>query len=96
MKVWQCIGCGRIEEPRECVGVCQFARIDVVHAWQHEQALGEERARWAGLERLAHRLAHATPRAGEWERGYRALQEEARRLLGVRSGTTTSRRSRLP
>ena len=33
------------------------------------------------LESLARRLAQTRPRAGEWERSYRALQEEARRAL---------------
>ena len=96
MKAWQCIGCGRIEAPQTCVGVCEYGRIEVMHTWEHEQALGEERARWAGYEKLVDRLARVTPRAGEWERTYRALQDEARRLAGVRSDTTPSRRSRPP
>ena len=96
MKAWQCIGCGRIEAPQTCVGVCEYGRIEVMHTWEHEQALEEERRRWARYEKLVHRLARVTPRAGEWERTYRALQDEARRLAGVRSDTTPSRRSRPP
>lgn len=82
MKAWQCIGCGRIDAPQTCVGVCEYARIEVMHTWEHEEALAGERERRAALESLVHRLARVTPRAGEWERSFRALQEEARRLAG--------------
>ena len=35
------------------------------------------------LQALVRQLASATPRNGEWERSYRALQEQARRTLAV-------------
>jgi len=81
VKAWQCIGCGRIEAPQTCVGVCDFNRIEIVYGFEHEKVLEAERSRAAGFEALARRLAAITPRASEWERTYRALQEEARRLL---------------
>jgi len=79
-----CIGCGRIEAPQPCVGVCEDRKVRLVDAADHEAALAllheaEERA--AALEGLVRRLARTRPRAGAWEQSYRALQEEAQRAL---------------
>jgi len=79
--VWECIGCGKIEMLRPCIGVCKDAKVDLVYAWQHEAALAEAAGRAAALEGLVRRLACVTPRAGEWESSYRALQAEARQVL---------------
>jgi len=83
-KVWQCIGCGRIDGPQPCVGVCQDRKAELVYASEYEEAFwraekAEERV--ATLEAFVRRLAWTTPRAGEWERSYRGLQEDARRAL---------------
>lgn len=81
VKAWQCIGCGRIEAPQECVGVCEFKRLEMVYLFEHEQALAAERARCEPLEALVRHLARITPREGEFERSWRALQEQARRAI---------------
>ncbi len=81
VNVWQCIGCGRIEAPQTCVGVCQYGKVEMIYAGEHDEALAKVRDRSARFEALARRIAGITPRAGECERTYRALQEEARRLL---------------
>lgn len=85
VKAWQCIGCGTIEAPQTCIGVCDYRKVQFVYAQEHEQALARLRAAHEaareGLERLARRLAHTHPREGEWERSYRALQQQARQLL---------------
>ena len=81
VKAWQCIGCGRIEAPQECVGVCDFRRLEMVHAFEHEKALADERRRSDRLESLVRHLARITPRQGEWERSWKALQADARRVL---------------
>lgn len=83
---WQCIGCGRIEAPQTCVGICQDRKVAFVYADEHERTLTElklahERA--AALEALARQIAWSTPRQGEWEHSYRALQAQARRVLGA-------------
>jgi hypothetical protein len=83
VKAWQCIGCGRIEAPQECVGVCEFKRLEMVYLFEHEQALAAERAKCERLEALVRRLARITPRAGEFERARRALQDEARQALAA-------------
>jgi hypothetical protein len=84
ISAWQCIGCGRIEGPQPCVGVCQDKKVTFVSAEAYDLALARMRqaeARLAALESLANRMALAKPRAGEWEKSYRALQDEARRAL---------------
>jgi hypothetical protein len=77
IKVWQCIGCGRVEGPAQCIGVCQDRIAELVD-------VSELRAAQAEVDRLRALLTwvtHTTPRDGEWERTYRAFQEKARALL---------------
>ncbi len=86
VKAWQCIGCGRIEAPQTCIGVCQDRKVQFVYAHEHEEALAkarQEEQRADILEALVHQLAHTTPRTGEWEQCYRALQNQARRTLAA-------------
>ena len=81
---WQCIGCGRIEAPQNCVGICQDRRVEFVYASEHAQALHDLAAATRerdALHRLVRRLAFTKPREGEWERSYRMLQQEARAVL---------------
>jgi uncharacterized membrane protein len=83
-KVWQCIGCGRIDGPQPCVGICQDRKAELVYASEYEEQFwraekAEERV--AVLEALVRRLAWTTPRAGDWERSYRELQRGARDAL---------------
>ncbi len=84
LKAWQCIGCGKIEAPQTCIGVCQDRRVEFVYAADHKELLAQLRA----SERHAHaacallrRLASTKPHDREWERSYRVIQEQARRVL---------------
>ena len=77
LKVWQCIGCGRIDHPQPCVGICQDRKTELVAAADYRRS----EARVAELEALLRRMVRTTPRAGEWERSWRALQQEAAALL---------------
>ena len=84
LDAWQCIGCGRIEGPQPCVGVCQDRKVQFVAASEHArllERLAEAEQRRAALEGLVRRLATTRPREGAWERSYRTLQAEARRIL---------------
>ena len=86
IEAWQCIGCGRIEAAQNCIGICEDRKVQFVYATEYERAIAELNAVRARLDQLlafAQRLAWTTPRAEEWERSYRALQTEARRLLAV-------------
>jgi hypothetical protein len=84
VNAWQCIGCGKIEAPQTCIGVCQDRRVEFVYASDHKELLAQLRA----TQRHAHaasavlrRLASTKPHDREWERSYRAIQEQARRVL---------------
>ena len=86
VKAWQCIGCGKIEVPQTCIGVCQDRKVEFVYASEHSEALAElaQARRRAGLlEALVRRLAATNPRQGGWEHSYRALQEQARATLAA-------------
>jgi hypothetical protein len=75
MKAWQCIGCGRLESQQPCIGICQDRPVELVYASDYEE-----------MVKIVRQLAYASPRDGEWERSYRALQAQARKVLKLASG----------
>ncbi len=89
--VWRCQDCGGIDAPQPCIDVCIWGPADWVDVISYES----ERSRAAfdreveqSLAGLLRRLAFATPRDGQWERSWRALQSQARlafQLRGSRS-----------
>ncbi|MCW5568418.1 MAG: hypothetical protein KIS84_09335 [Dokdonella sp.] len=84
LMVWRCIGCGRIEGPQPCIGVCEDRKAELVNASDYDDALARlaaARARTQPLIALVRQLAGTTPREGEWESTYRALQARARETL---------------
>jgi hypothetical protein len=86
IKAWQCIGCGRVEAPQNCIGVCQDRKVELVYAAEHEDALAQlehARGQVSALLTLVRRLASTKPREHEWERSYRALQAQACALLAT-------------
>ncbi|MEO6929737.1 MAG: hypothetical protein ABI190_11280 [Casimicrobiaceae bacterium] len=86
VKAWQCIGCGRIEAPQTCIGICEYRKVDFVHADEYGALLAEAtvaRQRQDLLVTLARKLAHTTPRDGQWDRSYRAMQDLARHALAA-------------
>lgn len=81
---WQCIGCGRLEAPQNCIGVCQDRKVELVTAWDHAEvllALEDANERIAALEGVLAKLVRTTPREGAWKESWLALQTEARRVL---------------
>lgn len=88
MTAWQCIGCGRLEGPQNCIGICEDRKVQLVYASQLDAAVADaERARRPSeaLLALVRQLALTTPRAAEWEHSYRALQDRARQVLAMRA-----------
>jgi hypothetical protein len=77
VKAWQCIGCGKIEAPQTCIGVCRDQRVEFVYASDHEEVLAHLRAAASVLRTLA----STRPHDDEWERSYRVMQAQARRVL---------------
>lgn len=88
VEAWRCIGCGRIEAPRPCIGICEDRKVRLVDAVRHEAALlrlRDAESRVGALEGVVRRLAQTRPRAGAWEQSYRALQDEAQGALAALS-----------
>jgi len=84
VKAWQCIGCGKIDAPQTCIGVCQDRKVEFVYAFEHEEALAQlsvARRQAEALGTLVRRLARTNPHNDAWEHCYRALQEHARGIL---------------
>jgi hypothetical protein len=94
IKAWQCIGCGKIEAPQTCIGICQDRRVEFFYASDHEQVLAELEqlsAQRDVLVRALRKLAFTTPRTDDWRGAFRGAQDEARRalaLLRTESGAT--------
>jgi hypothetical protein len=84
VKAWQCIGCGRLDGPAPCVGICQDRPVELVPAARHEQALAEAArlaARVAALEASLRRIVATRPKPGGWEHSYGAMKAQAARAL---------------
>lgn len=77
IEAWKCVGCGRLQAERACIGVCTDKRVELVEAadyaalaWRVEE-----------LEAALALIARVTPRPGALEASWIALQARARALL---------------
>lgn len=80
LTAWECKGCGRVDAPGSCIGVCEDRRTEFVRAADYDAALTEAGRLRDRVERLAavlRQLAGTIPRNGGWEGSYRALQRRA-------------------
>lgn len=77
ISAWQCTGCGRIEAPQPCLGICQDRAVALVHPDAHRKLRSDN----AQMRELILRLARTCPHEGQWEASYRALQVRAVGLL---------------
>ena len=75
---WRCIGCGKVDAPRPCVGICQDRRFELVDAADYDAL----RLRVQALEGALALIARVTPREDRLAESWQALQGLARRLLG--------------
>ena len=75
---WRCIGCGKVDAPRPCVGVCQDRKVELVDAAEYDALL----ARTRELEAALALIARVTPREDALPASWRALQARARAVLG--------------
>jgi hypothetical protein len=83
---WQCIGCGRIEAPQQCIGVCSDRKVELANAADLDAALARAAASSRQAEVLAavvRQIANTTPREGACARTWRALQKRARAALAT-------------
>lgn len=86
IQAWQCIGCGRIEAPQPCIGVCKDRKVFFAGKDEHERVLAENAALQARLRRahaMLQRFALAKPNPDQWERSWTALQSELREALAL-------------
>lgn len=86
IQAWQCIGCGKIEAPQTCIGVCQDRKVFMVGKDEHERALAATLALQAQLERargMLLRFGQAEPKPAHWEDSWRALQAQVREVLAT-------------
>ena len=84
------VGCGKIEAPQPCIGVCQDRKILTVGKDDYERALATARnlqRQLHGTHALLAQLAWSVPRGGQWELSWRALQARARELLATLATT---------
>lgn len=84
IQAWQCIGCGRIEAPQTCIGVCRDRKVLMVGKDDYERARAEAEALQARLAAVHARLLRfglATPHEGRWEAAWQALQAQLREVL---------------
>lgn len=84
IEAWQCIGCGRVEAPQTCIGVCRDRKVQLVGLADFEQVCSEAdalRARLSDVRRELQRFALATPHAGRWDAAWESLQASVRTLL---------------
>jgi hypothetical protein len=86
INVWRCIGCGRIEGPQPCIGVCEDRKDELVFAADHDREISRVRGEMENLAVVLRQIAYTTPHKGECERTWDALQKRARSVLETLSG----------
>jgi hypothetical protein len=83
---WRCIGCGKVDAPQTCIGICQDRRVELVDAADYDQLAAEReqlRAQCATMTALLHRIVRTTPREHDAMRTWHAFQRDARRSLAA-------------
>ena len=80
INAWQCIGCGKIEAPQPCIGVCKDHRVQFVYAEDYEEVLARALSAKLAFD-LVRKLARTTPLENGWRGSYLAFQDEARRIV---------------
>ena len=83
VKAWQCIGCGSIEAPQTCIGVCEHRKVEFVYAREHEQALARADRSRESLAAFVRRVAATTPHEHAADATLAAFRAEARALLAA-------------
>ena len=74
---WQCVGCGRLQAERPCIGVCTDKRVELVEAADYAELAW----RVEELEAALALIARVTPKPEALEASWLALQARARALL---------------
>lgn len=84
LTAWRCVGCGKVEAPQPCIGVCSDRKVELVEAGDYDAALTRlnraenERDRLLEFIRM---IARNKPHEGCWELSYRHLQALAAEIV---------------
>ena len=74
---WRCIGCGKVDAPRPCIGVCQDRKVELVAAEDYAELAW----RVVQLEEALALIARVDPKPDRLQESWDALQARARALL---------------
>lgn len=77
---WWCAGCGNVDMPQPCIGVCVWRPAQWVSLALYERQLrvaDPSLCAARSLRRFLARAATVTPHAGQWQRNWEALQAQA-------------------
>lgn len=77
IEAWKCVGCGRLQAERPCIGVCTDKRVELVEAADYAELAW----RVEELEAALALIARVTPKPEALEASWLALQARARALL---------------
>ena len=77
IEAWQCVGCGRLQAERPCIGVCTDTRVERVRAADYAELAW----RVEELEAALALIARVTPKPEALAASWQALQARARALL---------------
>lgn len=77
MTAWRCIGCGKLDSPQPCIGVCKDRKVELVDALAYD-ALRDELAQ---LERFVRFIASVKPRPEAVGATLEEFRRQARKLL---------------
>lgn len=82
---WWCPRCGGVDAPQECLGICiwrsvQWVNLDAYDAARMRARVAREHER--RLREVVRRLAYVSPRAGQAQRTWHALQTLAVQARG--------------
>jgi len=89
---FQCMGCGKIDAPQECIGVCQDRAMKIVAAADYFAATDRADAAERNsedLRELVRQIAHVRPADGRWQETFEAFQRRAQAVLARRGDNTT-------
>ena len=84
IEAWECVGCGRLQADRPCIGVCTDRRVELVSAADYAELAwrAEQMAATLAL------IARITPKPAALAQSWAALQARAKALLDADDAAT--------
>lgn len=79
-----CIGCGRLEAPQPCMGVCEDREVHLVDATEYaalEASYQALEAKYDAQQALLRQMARTRPHPNGWEAAFKMFQARAREAI---------------